>query len=503
MAVLGGPGPRATAAGTRTDFHALVVGSGFGGSVAALRLGQAGVDTLVLERGREWPVLPQEPAFGSANGITDSMFWFRRSTYWFGLPPTPVNPAPGILEVSEERDLAVACGAAVGGGSMVYTGVTLAPPRRYFERLYPAELPYPEFERVWFPKARTMLGSSPMPRDVYESAPFTHSRLWDRQLANAGCRTFPLESTFDWEVVRRELRGTAPLSATIGESDFGCSNGVKRSLTHTYLPAALATGNVQLRAEHEVRSVHRRRDGRYALEVRRPGPDGTLSDSVEYTCRLLFLAAGTLNTNRLLVAARERGDLPELPASLGSGFGDNGDHVNVRTQPLAFHGGSQGSPSASASLFPHEHEIPLLVESWVLPGYHAAPAVVTLAMTVDTDNRGTFRYDRATRQVRLDWSPDRSAAAGRAILAHSDRVALANPGCLPVTVNIPPAITSHPLGGCTLGTVTDLEGRIRDYPGLYVVDGSLLPGNVGGANPSLTITAIAERALTDIIAAGG
>ncbi|GHE41180.1 cholesterol oxidase [Streptomyces longispororuber] len=497
-------GGRRARDGRRTHFRALVIGSGFGGSVAALRLGEAGVDTLVLERGREWPVAPDRHLFGSAHGITDTMFWRRRTARWPAMPPVPVRPSGGVMEVSQETGLDIACAAAVGGGSVVYTCVTLAPPRRYFASLYPAGLSYDAFARTWFPKAHAMLGASRMPDDVYRSTPFTHSRVWDRQLRRAGWTPFPLESTFDWDVVRRELAGTAPRSATVGNSDFGCGNGAKRSLTRTYLPAALATGHVQLRPLHEVVSLERRKGGGYRVGVHRLDPDAAVVERFELSCDLLFLAAGTLNTNRLLVAARDRGDLPDLPAAVGTGFGDNGDQLDLRSQPLVFHGGSQGSPSASAVFLHREYSLPLLVENWVLPTYQALPAVVTFGMTVDRDHRGTFRHERASGRVRLaDWTPDKSAEAARALRAHSARVAAANPGTLPVTLSNPYPFTGHPLGGCVIGRCTDLHGRVHGHHGLYVVDGSLLPGSVGGANPSLTITALAEHALAGIVTAGG
>ncbi|MFF3484314.1 GMC oxidoreductase [Streptomyces sp. NPDC002701] len=506
-AVAGAPGAgsgRAARDVRRGHFRAIVIGSGFGGSVAALRLGQAGVDTLVLERGREWPVAPKRHLFGSAHGVTDTMFWRRNTTRWPAMLPVPVRTGAGVMEVSQEAGLDIACAAAVGGGSIVYTGVTLAPPRRYFEALYPATLSYQAFHRSWFPKVRAMLGATRMPEDIYRSAPFTHSRLWDRQMRRAGFSTFVSDSTFDWSVVRRETAGTAELSATVGNSDFGCGNEAKKSLTRSYLPAALATGHVRLRPLHEVIRLQRKRRGGYLVGVCRLDTDGTVLETLELSCDMLFMAAGTLNTNRLLVAARERGDLDGLPAAVGTGFGDNGDQLNLRSQPLAFHGGSQGAPSASAAFLHREFDLPLLVESWVLPTYEAAPAVATLAMTVDHEHRGTFRYERATDRVHLaGWTQEKSAAAREAVRAYSRRVAVANLGTLPLTINNPHPFTAHPVGGCAIGRCTDLFGRMHGHRGLYVVDGSLLPGNVGGANPSLTIGALAEHALAGIVTAGG
>jgi cholesterol oxidase len=135
-ATLGSPGSTAFAAAAgRTDFTAIVIGSGFGGSVAALRLGQAGVDTLVVERGQEWPVSTTQMVFGSQDNISNKMFYFRSVADWPAVPPAPMIPAPGVMEVSNQPGLNIACGAAVGGGSIVYTGATVAPPQQYFNAL--------------------------------------------------------------------------------------------------------------------------------------------------------------------------------------------------------------------------------------------------------------------------------------------------------------------------------------------------------------------------------
>ncbi|MFI9202264.1 GMC oxidoreductase [Streptomyces sp. NPDC053048] len=505
-ATLGSPGSRAFAASAaRKHFKAVVIGSGFGGSVAALRLGEAGVDTLVLERGRQWATSPTEAVFASQERIDGRMFWFRRFASWPAVPPVPVRPQPGVMELSHQKHLDIACGAAVGGGSVVYTGVTLPPPRPYFTSLYPRGLRYDEFAMRWFPRAAAALGASTMPKDVYASAPFTHSRLWDRHMNRAGYAPVPAPSAFDWDVLRAELRGAVRPSAIAGETDFGCSNGAKKSLDRTYLPRALATGHVQLRPLHEVRSVWRgRRGSGYALEVRRMDASGRTVDVDEYTCDLLFVCAGTLNTNRLLVAARERGELPDLPAAVGTGFGGNGDQASLRTSLTDRPGPSQGAPCASTYFFHRRYAQPLRAENWQLLGARGLPVLATFIVTVDHDHRGTFVLDRRTGSVVLSgWGPEHQRASARASREHNAEILAANPGLLSVALDYPFPFTGHPLGGCAVGRCTDLEGRVRGHRGLYVLDGSLIPGNVGGANPSLTITALAERALSHIVAAGG
>ncbi|WP_199550663.1 GMC oxidoreductase [Streptomyces sp. N35] len=465
-AVLPASDRAAAATARRTHFRAVVIGSGFGGAVAALRLGRAGVDTLVLERGGEVPV---------GEGT----------------------------EHHYEAGLDIVTGATVGGGSISYFGASVAPEQPHFERLYPRGLRYDELTRIWFPRARRMLKVSDMPADVIGADPYTHARAWSAGVRRAGFTAGPVGSVFDWRAVREELAGRTRAVAIAGDTTGAAATGAKRTLRHTYLPAALATGNVQLRARHEVAAIERARGG-YTLHVRRLAPDGALLASEEVTCELLFLAAGTVGTNRLLVAARDTGALADLPAAVGSGFGDNGDQITACALPSEDAGTRQGMPIAAMARVREAYELPLTLECGHLPPTIGAPLCLTIAMTVDTDHRGTFRYDADARAVRLTgWSAQQSAAAQRAAHAATARIAAASPGWIPVPAPGPSLFTAHPLGGCAIGEVTDLEGRVRGLEGLYVVDGALLPGNAAGANPSLTIVALAERALAGIVRAGG
>lgn len=495
--------PARARAADRTDYPAIVIGSGFGGAVAALRLGQAGVDTLLLERGREWPIpSATDIVIGNQDHPNNRMFWMRAVSDWPATPPTPMVPAPGVMEVANEPNLDIACAAAVGGGSIVYTGVTLAPPRTYFERLYPG-LSRDEFDQVWYPKVRAMLGASPMPADIYASAPFTHSRVWDQHVRHAGYGTYPLDSTFDWDVIRRELAGSVRPSAIAGETDFGCGDGAKRSLTRTYLPAALATGRVALRALTEVTALGR--DGTsYTVATRTRDTNGAVLGTQTYTCARLFVCAGTLNTNRLLVAARDTGALPALPAEVGTGFGDNGDQYNLYAYTGYPAGPSQAAPCASGVFHDSEFGIPMMTESWQLFGAKGLPVIHTFSVTADFANRGTFAYDRPTKRVYLaDWSRSKSEPSRAAGAAFTQKLIDTNPGLVPYDLTWPFTLTAHPLGGVALGRATDLYGRVKGYRGLYVLDGSLIPGTVGGANPSLSIAALAERCVATILREGG
>jgi cholesterol oxidase len=161
-----------------------------------------------------------------------------------------------------------------------------------------------------------------------------------------------------------------------------------------YIPAAKATGKVRFQTMSEVRSVGIGTDGRYRLAVRHLDTAGETLDTAEYTCDMLFLRAGTLNTNRLLVAARETSALPDLDASVGTGFGDNGDQYGGYSYAGPA-GPSQGAPSASTVFVDGEFELPMRVESWQLIEAQGLPIVQTLVMTADLDNRAAFGYDKA------------------------------------------------------------------------------------------------------------
>jgi cholesterol oxidase len=496
------PATAETVDGWHDDLPAIVIGSGFGGSVTALRLGLAGIRTLVIERGQHYQYSPTKMVFGDEVSPRSESFWFRTQALWPTVPPVAINPVPGILEVARYNGITVAAGAAVGGGSLVYTGCTVQPPRRYFETLWPAGVSYRELDEVYYPLARGMVDARRVPSSLYQSDPFTHARVFDDQMASAGYPTTRAHTTFNIDKMGRELDGTLRPSAIIGESTFGNSDGVKNDMTQTYLPAALRTGNVRIQALTEVTAIHPRRHGGYLVDVTRWNADGTSAGHHQFGCRMLFLAAGSMGTTRLLVRARDTGTLPELSEHVGGNWGTNGDTIALRTftgQP----GRSQAASCVSTAFVDDGvFGIPTRIENWYSMGFDDTNGLVQFSVAVDTDNRGTWTYDKASGVVGLsDWSADKNAAAEQTALRFNQMIidkGVAGPSQFPD----PLGLTAHPLGGCEIGEATDLYGRIHGYLGLYAMDASLFPGNVGGANPSLTVMALAERNMAHILKHG-
>lgn len=483
--------------------QALVIGTGFGAAVSALRLGQAGVQVTMLERGSRWPRDLWRQIFSSESLIDGRSVWFRTSFPGFDGIVRPVDSFGGVLDVTDYEHIKVWRGAAVGGGSVVFTGAMVQPERRFFDHVFQGTVSYEEMDRVYYPLARQMLAVSPMPADVYQSAPFGHSRIWDTHVTQAGYTPQRIDSIFRWDIVRRELAGTSRGSAILGESTFGNANGAKYDLGQNYLPQAEATGKVSIHPGHQVTAIGREANGRYWVQVNVIAPNGAVLRQRTLTADSLFLGAGSIGTSELLVAARDTGALPSLDESVGTGWGTNGDAAVARVFS-GLEGFNQGSPCASRIL--DERGMPVTMENWYVPNLPANPGLIgTLGMALDS-HRASFRYDSTRRKVVLDWPSHGNDDAVAALRAVNNRIAAASGtqvGIPVLATDVNASFTAHPLGGAVLGRSTDAYGRVKGYDRLYVVDGAAIPGSTGTVNPSLTITALAERSIAEIIRTGG
>lgn len=476
----------------------VVIGTGFGGAVTALRLAERGVDVTVLERGQRW-------AHGRP-GTFPTMFGLDRRASWLSpqnaatrlFPSLPWQPYAGLLERIEGDGMDVVCAAAVGGGSLPYHGMSVQPRGDLFDRVMPGELDYQEFDDRWYPLVRRNLGASPLPDDVLASDRYASSRQFIEAVRRAGfpdARGEPMP--IDWDAVRGELRGELPPNISIGDVIYGVNGPGKRSLDSNYIPAAEATGRVELLALHRVNGIGREATGRWSVAVDRLDVDGVVQEEVELVADALFLCAGSPNTTRLLVEAAGRGTITDLPDDVGRWWSTNGDLIvaQILDHPQ---GTFQGGPASIASRDWDNPAGPMSLLYAPLP----VPVDVNVMQTVAIflpDGHGAFRYDTARGGARLEFP---ASAHGPAMVEARRRLAqLGRAAGAVASVDLTELepTTYHPLGGAVIGKVCDGHGRVLGQRGLYVNDGALIPGSTGCVNPSLTIAALAERNVDHIV----
>jgi cholesterol oxidase len=539
-------------------FDAVVVGSGFGGSVTAYRLADAGRNVLLLERGRPYPPgsFPRTP-----RQVRDGAFW------------RPDEGLHGLWETWSFPGLGAIVSSGLGGGSLIYANVALRKERDTFVDDEHEHWPvtYDDLE-PWYEEVERMQGSAPYPadREPYRSTPKTVALLDAAE--RTGLRAFrpPISVSFapegedpgaplpEGENVHHARRYACRLC---GECVVGCQFGSKNTLDYTYLSAA-QKASATIRCCCEATVLEPRDGGGFTVRYRqhltaKAGHRPELLDPTDAPeravhARTVIVAAGTLGSTRLLLA--NRASLPRLSPRLGSGFSSNGDllffvrgadrWLDPSTGPTITatarvddrHSASgrefllqdAGAPAASEWLW-QTAEAP--ADLWGLrrrlwrrlgarlrgdrdtnlgdvlsaalgPARESGAMLPLLGMGRDIPGGRMTLHDD---DLQVSWDDRESSEFFEGMEAAGDAMCRAlggrmwRPGGRYARL-----VTVHPLGGCPMGRnpqegVVDAHGRVFGTDGLYVADGSIMPGPVG-ANPSLTIAAMAERIAAGILA---
>jgi cholesterol oxidase len=267
----------------RTHFKAIVIGSGYGGGVSALRLGQAGVETLILEKGRHWDK-PDDDGKRFSRMIPPD----NRAGWFTAHPPSLVpsfegftiedvvkkNPSPqpvqaGICEKVVYGAHNVFRGIAVGGGSMVNAAIAAIPTEGQIRDAFP-DIEPAEFLGTYMERAKTMLKISYRDMDWFERTPWYQFARVGRQYAEAA--GYPVDyngSAYSFDYMKREDAGQVPRSALDLEQQYGNNYGRDGSVDQTYVSAAVATGKVTVKPLTEVTDIRRESSGGFVVSTPR------------------------------------------------------------------------------------------------------------------------------------------------------------------------------------------------------------------------------------------
>lgn len=515
------------------DYDVIIIGSGFGGSVAALRLTEKGYRVIVLEAGRRF----EDDELGRTN-------WNLRRYLW-----APALRCFGIQRVHPLKNVLVTAGAGVGGGSLVYAAALFRPGRQFFGDQQWAHITDWEAELApHYDQAGRMLGVITNP----EPAPTDQLMRKVADDLGMGHTFHPAPVGVHFGVPGRTdpdpfFGGAGPARTgctSCGSCLSGCRVGAKNTLLKNYLYLAEKHG-AQVRAMTTADTVGPRPDGSFAVDVHRTG-SWSRRGRETLTADHVVLAAGTWGTQRLLHRMKDRAVLPLLSNRLGDLTRTNSENIVMagRTSPDPDHDFSRGL-AVSTSFYADESTHIQSVR------YGRGSNVMSLLQTVATD--GTRRTPRLVQALTgmlrhpVTWvgmvnprgwsertmmllvmqSVDNSITTyirrglfGRRRFTSRPGHGQPNPTFIPVgyeatrrtaehiggvasgpwgeVFGMP--MTAHFLGGAPIGAtaedgVIDPYHRVFGYPRLSIVDGAAVSANLG-VNPSLTITAQAERAFS-------
>ncbi|TMR31262.1 GMC oxidoreductase [Actinomadura geliboluensis] len=486
----------------------LIIGTGYGGSVAALRLAQAGVDVHMVEMGMAWDTPGSDgKIFANTRSPDYRSFWLRTRTKqplsnFLGFPIDKDVPRyTGILDAEEFAGITVYQGRGVGGGSLVNGGMAVTPRRSRFSGVLPS-VDADEMYEVYYPRANAGLGVNNIDRAWFDSTDcYQYARVGRKHAERSGFEFVYVPNVYDFNYMKQEAAGAVPKSALAAEILYG-NNAGKKSLQQTYLAQAKATGRVSISPQHRVTSVSPASGGGYTVAIEQIDTTGAVTGTKTVKADRVFFAAGSVGTSKLLVKLKATGALPALNGEVGKGWGDNGNVMCGRANHLWDPTGSLQSSIPTGGIdnwdaggaFAEVAPLPTGIETW---------ASFYLSIT-NTPHRAEFSWNAAAGRVDLNWQTGWKQTSIDMAKSIFDKInkkegTIYRTDLFGAYKIWGDHLTYHPLGGAVLNKATDNYGRLRGYSGLYAIDGSLIPGNTS-VNPFVTITALAERNIEKIIA---
>lgn len=538
---------------TAFEYDAIVVGSGFGGSVLSCRLSEKGYKVCLLERGREWKMheFPRR-----IHEMKQKLFWDTK------------NGKYGLMEFRDyqESDLMSLSASGLGGGSLIYASVMMRMPPDFFQG-WPGNLSREVLDPC-YDRAIEMLEASPYP---FESNPYYRDTPKTEHFKTVAEKLEPAEDAiskpqFVFPDLAVRFKGDFPGHQSLnrhgalqsscikcGECDLGCNFHAKNTLDLNYIQRGRSFG-LEVRTDSEVETV-RAIEGGYEVTYCCPW---NRSQKTTLRSRKVVVSAGSLNTTALLLRMKRAGHLPNLSKALGTRWCGNGDLEGtvlgsekmadptkgpVITGAIQYR--FQNYPDGFAhGLFIQDAGFPIGM-GWYLAGKvpsireiggviafvlyfvkgffnkifrlgkrkHVKNVGLLISKALDRDRfirhsfvllgMGRDRSDgkislRADGEPVISWHMEKSQLHYDRNRREMKRIASALGGQFldnPLT-HLDKIIAVHPLGGCPMADsaqegVVGTNGEVFGHPGLYVADASIIPTSVG-PNPSLTITALSE-----------
>ncbi len=481
------------------DVPIIIIGSGYGGAVSALRLCEAGKKVIILEMGLNW----EKAGIPFSNLLKPgkSSAWLKKKSIAPFMNIFSLTPFTGILDRLDFDHINIWVGRGVGGGSLVNGGMAVTPKESYFKEVFP-DLDAEKFYHHYFPLVREELKVNVIDEQFLKDCPYyKFTRVGEEEAHKAGFKTMRVPNVYDFKYMEKEFRNEVPRSALNTEVIYGNNYG-KNSLDKTYLRKALETGNLEILDLHHVQTIQMNDDKSYTLHVQQIDTSGALVAQKVFNCKKLILSAGTMGTLQILLQSHAENGFP-VHEKIGKNWGNNGNFMTGRNwvKPLS------GGTGAKQSTIPvggidnwDDPEHPFFTEIAPLPmGMDVATALYLLINRVD--KKGEVAYNTANKSLTLNWNESNTAKMKENAQYFIRKMNKANGGTrshLLFNNGFGADICYHPLGGCVLGEATNEYGKLKDHENLYVLDGSLIPGTIG-VNPFVTITAIAEYCIENLI----